>query len=189
VTVHAQQETIPERLSRLGRSISSGPSIPSGLGPTLDHILADTDTIVMGVVGEPRSYLSDDQMAVYTDYQLRNPAFLYQAALTGSTKPELPTVTVTILGGTITMNGLSYTRKDEALPSLEPGTEGLFLLKRVGNRYHIAGTYYGAFRIAEGRLTPLTKAQGFAPELQGGLVTQAAASMVARATALHTTKR
>jgi hypothetical protein len=101
----------------------------------------------------------------------------------------MPTMTVTILGGTITMNGLSFTSRHEALPFLEPGAEGLFLLKEVGNRYHLAGMYLGAFGIAEGKLTSLTKRQGFAPELRGALATQAAANMVARVRALHAGSR
>jgi hypothetical protein len=84
-TIDAQLQTIPEMLRTAGESMSGGPTIPSGVAPTLDRVLADTDMIVTGVVGQPRSYLSDDQRDVYTDYPLSNPAFLYQAILTGST--------------------------------------------------------------------------------------------------------
>lgn len=58
----------------------------------------------------------------------------------------------------------SHTQVEDALPQMKPGLEGLFLLKRVANAYHITGTYYGAFAILDGRLAPLTKKSGFAPE-------------------------
>ena len=41
VGVHAQGLTIPQTLARAGKSLGSGPSVPSGLPPTLDRVLAD----------------------------------------------------------------------------------------------------------------------------------------------------
>ena len=188
-TLHAQLLPIPQALIRAGKSLSSGPSMPSGPAPALDDILRDTDTIVRGVVGEPTSYLSDDEMDVYTDYQLRNPVFLYQAVITASKKPDVPTATVTVLGGTITSNGLSFTSKHEALPLLEPGTECVFLLKHVGNHYYVAGMYYGVFRVTGAGLAPLTIKASFAPELRGIPVSQAAEQMVTRTGALRAGRR
>ena len=63
-TTHAQLLTIPQALGRAGKSLSGGPSIRSGPAPTLDQVLGDTDMIVRGIVGEARSYLSEDQMIV-----------------------------------------------------------------------------------------------------------------------------
>lgn len=185
LTVHAQLLTIPEALERAGKSLSSGPSAPSGPVPTLDQVLSKTDTIVRGIVGQPRSYLSDDQMDVSTDYQILNPVILYKAAPTATKKPEMPTVTVTTLGGVITINGLSFTSAHEALPPLEPGTECLFLLSHIGSRYYVAGAYYGAFRISNGKLLRLTQKQGFAPEIHGARATQAGDEMVRRLSAIH----
>lgn len=179
-TIHAQLATIPEQLAREGRSLSAGPSIPSGLAPPFDRILGDTDVIVRGLVGEPRSYLSDDQLDVYTDYPLINPVVLYQSALVTATKPGMPTVIVTLLGGRIMINGLTFTSTHEALPSLEPGEECLFLLKRIGDRYRVAVTYFGVFRIAGEKLTPLVKISEFASEYRDAPAGQAAAEMVAR---------
>lgn len=50
----------------------------------------------------------------------------------------MPAVTVTVPGGTITINSLTFTSLHEALPSLDPGTECLLLLKRVGDTYRVA---------------------------------------------------
>ena len=58
--------------------------------------------------------------------------------------------------------------------------EGLFLLRRVGDRYRIAGKWYGAFRIAAEKVTPLTGKQGFALESRDAQAAEVAADIVAR---------
>jgi hypothetical protein len=124
-------------------------------------------------------------MDIYTDYVILNPVILYEATPTASKKPGLPAMTVTAPGGVITLNGLSFTRIHEALPPFESGTECLFLLSHVGRRYYVAGTYYGVFRISSGKLMRLTKKQGFATEVHGGLVTQAGDEIVRRLKAIR----
>jgi hypothetical protein len=66
----AQLKTIPTLLAEHGNDLRSGASVPSGAAPDLDVILRDTDLIVRGVVGNPRSYLSDDQMTIFSDYPI-----------------------------------------------------------------------------------------------------------------------
>jgi hypothetical protein len=65
------------------------------------------------------------------------------------------------------------------------GSEGIFLVKRKGGRYHIAGTYFGAFEVANGKLKPLTKVQGFASEFQGASAAEAEAQIAALARIQH----
>ena len=181
----SQLATIPEQLAKAGRSLSSGASIPSGLAPTIDDILADTDLIVTGIVGEPRSYLSDDQMDVYTDYPILNPVVLYQSGVVASRVTNMPGIIATVVGGTVMIDGLTFTSTPEALPRLEPGSESLLLLKLRDDHYHLAGTYFGAFGISAGRLTPLTKKRGFASEYVNAAVPEAAKEFVGRRRRLH----
>lgn len=75
---------------------------------------------------------------------------------------------------------LRYTSFVEALPPLKPGTMALFLLRRSDERYTIAGDFCGVFRIAEGRLMPLTKKQGFAPEYAGAPAVKAEEEILAQ---------
>lgn len=181
VGLHGQLATIPEQLAREGRSLHSGASIPSGVAASIDDIVADTDAIVRGIVGEPRSYLSQDQTDVYTDYRLSNPVIAYQSKVLSSPRPGMPSVIVTLLGGTVTIDGLSFTSRHEALPELPLGAECLFLLKNTDDdHYRIAGTYYGVFAITGGRLTPLTRKHGFAPEYQGAIAEEGTQAMVSR---------
>src|SRR5579862_3069057 len=98
----------------------------------MDQVLSVTDLLVRGVVGPPESYLSDDQMDVYTDYPIADPVVLYEAPAVESKTAAVQTVTVTLLGGVITIDGLSFTSKHQALPLLQVSTECMFLLRKIG---------------------------------------------------------
>ena len=178
--VSAQHETIPEAIVRgaYGRIRTPG----SGVGPSVDDILRRTDIVVRGVLGEPRSYLSDDQRDVLTEYPMIEPIFLYQAQFTSASLPGiLPTMTVTQLGGTVVLNGVTYTQAEQSLLPLQRGFEGLFLLQRVGNRHMIAGTFVGIFSLSGETLTPLAKTGTlFAAEFKGLSTTEAIADIVNR---------
>src|ERR1700741_1556504 len=112
-TTFAQQQrgTIPETLSRVGRSVTEASTVPSGLPPTIADVLKDAEVIAKGIVGQPRTYLSDDQTDIYTDYELQQSTILYQSEVAASARPGVVSpVTVTIPGGTIEINGLTYQR-------------------------------------------------------------------------------
>jgi hypothetical protein len=184
-TAHAQVRTVPQALARAGESLHGSRTSPSGPLPTLDRILLKTDLVVSGVIGESRSYLSDDQMDVRTDYEILAPVILYESvAIPAGQLPTRP-VTVTMLGGVITINGLTYTSTHRALPRLESGTEALFLLRQIGSRFFIGGAYYGVFGMLGGKLMPLSTKQGFAQELYDLPVAQATDEIVRRVTALR----
>lgn len=157
------RETIPEKVARgvYGRVFN----VPSGKSPTVDEVLATTDMIVRATVGAPRSYLSDDQTLVYTDYPLNNAVVLYATEAATARKPG-PTraVTITQRGGTVTIGESKYTQSEAALaPFVAAGSEYLFLLERRGDKYFPAHTYLGAFLVTEGKVVPLAKKR-FAPE-------------------------
>ena len=174
---HAQSETVHEAIARGATGRVS--TAPSGHPPTVTDLLRETDIVVRGIIGQPRAYLSGDKRDVYTDYALKNPAILYAKQVLSSAVPGASAdVTVTQLGGTIEVNGVKFTQQENGLLPLEPGVEGLFLLKRVDNRYQIAGTYFGAFRIAAGRVTPFTMRQSFAPEYRDASTEHAVAEIM-----------
>ena len=119
----ADRPTIPEILARAGESTSGMRMVGSGPPPTISDILKEP-TRWLRSGRKPRSYLSDDQQEVYTDYPILNPSFVYQSVVVTSTKPGMPTVTVTLPGGSITINGLTYTFKDLGLPHLSRAWRG-----------------------------------------------------------------
>jgi hypothetical protein len=179
-----KMETIPQALARTGVSLIGGPTVPSGPPPSLDRLLQATDLIVRGVVGSPRSYLSDDQTEVLTDYSIVDPKVMYQRNELGPRK-ESRAVTITLLGGTVEINGLTFTSGHAALPELTPGSEGVFCLKTVGNRNNIALRYFGAFDVRGTQLVPLVRMGGFAPEARGKPAATMIEELVVRARKLH----
>lgn len=176
--IHGQNETIPQALERAGHSLEVG-RLTSGRPPSIEAVLRDTDIIVRGRISiGPRSYLSDDQREVYTDYEIRNPEFLYPVEDRTST-PSL--VVIKHPGGTVTLNGLNYTYRDDLLPRLPEDTECLLLLKREGQKFRIARRYYGAFSIDDRKLEPLTTDERFASEYRGQSADKVAAEFAAKA--------
>ena len=181
----AQLATVPEQLARAGHSLSSGASTPSGVAPSMDDILAETDLIVRGIVQQPRSYLSDDQMEVFTDYSILNPTVFYQSEKAASVALNMRGIVATLIGGTITIDGLRFTSTPEALARLEPGSDCLLLLKAHRDRYHVAGAYFGAFRVEAEKIMPLTKKRGFASKYANAPVGQAAKELAQRVRTLR----
>ena len=149
----AGQDRIPEILARAGRSLEA--SAPPGSGwpaepGSIEPLLRITDVIVRGRLGTRRSFLSDDEREVLTEYPIVKATTLYTASVS---KPNLPpATTVRMKGGAVTINGLTYKETHEALRLPAPGTECLLLLQEFGGRYYVAGMYYGIFRIEHGRL-------------------------------------
>jgi hypothetical protein len=149
-------------------------------------LLSDTDLIVRGVVGTPRSYLSDDQRDVLSDYPILNLTVVYQArGLARALDPAAKTMTVTLDGGVIEIDGLTFMSRPGALPQLDPGSETVLCLKRTAGKYLVALKYFGAFAIRNDQLAPLTRKNGFAPDVQQMAATQMIATLRSRAEALH----
>jgi hypothetical protein len=179
VSLQAQQrETIPESVAK--GAVAALSTIPSGPTPSVADLLRITDVVVKGTVGLPRSYLSDDERDIYTDYPISDPVFIYQLQMTTSRTPGvLPAVTVTLRGGTVMVNGLRFTATEPALRPLQPGIQALFLLEHVGDKYRVAAHYYGAFGIKGGKVMPLAARVDFAPEYRNVAVSDAVDSMMA----------
>lgn len=159
--------TIRERLAQSGGSATFGAIMPSGVAPKISDLLPQVDLAARGMVGVPKTYISDDESEVFTDYPIENPVILLRSTTAAAPKvgvPEDPTVT--IFGGQVTVDGLVYKYIAEALPSLEPGTECIFLLQHYQGRYFPVGKYYGVFRVTGGGLRAVAKKQGFGDEIR-----------------------
>jgi hypothetical protein len=182
--------TIPELLARFGRPLSSGPTVPSGPAPSLDDVARDTDVLARGTVGESTSYLSPTSTEVYTDYVLLLPSVLYGSFdIPSLGAKSTRSIVVTIIGGQITINGLTYTSRHEALPELPKGADCLFMLKRMGDKYILARTYYGAFDLSTGKAIPLAQKRGFTTGLEQEDATVSAERISRRVAELRGTGR
>jgi hypothetical protein len=89
-----------------------------------------------------------------------------------------PSGIVTQWGGTVTINGLSYSASHLNIEPLTPGTEYLFLLKKRGSTYERVATYYGVFRIENHTLMPLKHEGGVAEDFSGLSANDAIARLV-----------
>jgi hypothetical protein len=178
VSAHGQ-DTIPELVARGSKGRIH--AVPSGKDPSVEDILKDIDIVVVGIVGESRSFLSDDQRDIYTDYEIRNATILYSAPVhpTAQSRTAKP-VTVTLLGGSLSIGGITFRDLQKALPALTRDAEHLFLLKQVGNRYYLVGGFVGAFAIVERKLRPVSQKTRFAPEYMGIPSAQAVADLLGR---------
>jgi hypothetical protein len=185
-SIEAQQrETIPEAIAK--GAVGSVATAPSGQLPSVADLLRITDVVARGTIGPGRSYLSDDQRDVYTDYPITEPIVIYQSNVATSLTPgTVPSVTVTVRGGTVVVNGTTFTHTEPGLRPLQAGTQGLFLLQRVGSKYRVAGTFFGAFSIKDGKVMPLAGRSDFAPEYRDIALSDAVKSMM---TVLHGAKR
>jgi hypothetical protein len=182
----AQRVTIPEAVARGG--VSGVGTAPSGPEPTIEAILEKTDLVIVGTVGEPHSYLSQDQLDVNTDFPVKDATvFYYKYPPAKSPETDNNTqqaLTLTQLGGSILIDGKRFTQLENALPALQPGTKGLFLLQRRGDKYWIAGPstalpFYGAFSITpEDKLMPLMGRRDFAPEYRNLKVSERLGKMM-----------
>jgi hypothetical protein len=173
----AQRETIPQAIAR-GAS-GKFATTPSGVPPALDRLLSETELIVRGTLGEPRAVLSDDEYDVLTEYPLHRPTILAYST-TQNLRTASPPITVTQRGGTIVINGVTFTQTEDALAPLRPGTDGLFLLKRKNSRYVLAGIYFGAFDASGSTLVPLVNKPEFAAGIGSEPVDHAIGHLVAR---------
>jgi hypothetical protein len=177
-------ETVPEALAR--GATGSVRSAPSGMVPSIEDVLRETELVVRGTVGESRSYLSEDAQNVYTEYTIKKPLILYTTNSISSRQPgPVQQIAVSQLGGTLVINGQSFTQTENGLTPLEFGTEALLLLKRVGSRWLVAKTFYGAFNIENGKLRSLARRR-FAEEFRDAEATGAIPELLAR---LHAVKQ
>jgi hypothetical protein len=159
-------QTIPEELLTAKKSFVRTVWV-DGPPPSIDSLVKEAALIVRGTVGTPRTYLSQDKKLVYSDYPILNPTVIFPPSVDPSSRPGMATgVTVTHLGGKITIDGLSFDMFQMELPRLIPGIECLFLLKSKGDKYEIVGQIYGVFRMDGDKFNPLAAVGGFADDFR-----------------------
>ena len=173
----AQPTPIPQMLRVAQQPLRQFTPSPSGGSPDIETVLSETDLVVMGLLESPRSYLRSDELDVYTDFNVVDIQTIGSRG--GRDVGSSPQLTVTFLGGVISIDGLTYTSVHEALPIPGAGTRCLLLLKKERNGYRLAGTYYGAFSIENASLRRLTTTR-VGQELDGRPAEDTARSMAHR---------
>jgi len=172
----AQRQTVREALTSAQRPITRTSLSCGGTGPSLATLLRDTDVIAMGMIGTSSSRETRDHLDVVTDYEILQPIYLGRRPTARIPGPSSALV-VTLPGGMITIDGLTFTSEHRDLQTPQPGTWCLLLLKESPEGYRLALQYFGAFAIENGLVSPLATKRGFAPELRGAVAEEVGRQM------------
>lgn len=186
LAAQTRPRTIPEQLRTAGEPLFHAVTIPSGQPPAVDLVLRETDVVIRGILGSSRSYLSADEMRVYTDYTLSFPAVLFDRRPEPSRNSQpLTSATVTFLGGEVNVNGLTFSSVHQALPLPEPGTECVLFLTQEDGQLVVAGQYYGAFAVTGDQLMPLSAKRDYAAGLRGQSAAVVLGTLAKRLDVIH----
>ena len=110
--------------------------------------------------------MNAQQTDVETVYTVTQPVVLYRRDVATSSRPGVvPSFTVTLPGGAVTINGFTYKSDHGAMREFQPGNEYVFLLKRFDDTYRPVQTYLGVFAVSEGRLSHIGSKNGFGREV------------------------
>jgi hypothetical protein len=150
----AQRLTIPRAVERM----KPGPYVTSRVSevsPTpFPEMVRQCDAIVHGTLKKIRTYLSPDEMELYTDYEITPLAVIARGSLPVLNKPgpQHPIV-LRQWGGETTINGVPVKMYDENFPLLPTDTPLLLFLNHDAqtDRYEIFGEITGAFELEGGR--------------------------------------
>jgi hypothetical protein len=164
-SVQAQNATLRERAASAEDelNVGLGYDFPS---PPMLQLVTESDLIIYGHVVSATSYLSQDSMLIYSDYQIDS-----RRIITGLLPPaERPgqhsTVVVTHVGGELQLEGKRV--RVILLPKLPIGSDVILLLKRGDKgKYAIVEEGYGAFAAESGAIRALARRGGAQREFDG----------------------
>lgn len=160
-SIGAQGPTIPELAARATEPVVTLNRNRDVVTLELAELLGRSDLVVRGTIVPLRSYLSDDQLAIYTDY-LVSPVRLIVMRHARHDKPTLGLneIAFSHFGGTMTFHGVTVQVIDRNLPPFKKNTEVIVLLQRSGNEtkasapFKIVGSL-AAFEIRRGGVHPM----------------------------------
>jgi hypothetical protein len=158
VTIAAQ--TLPDLAKLQGPGPVSRSRIRELAPPSFEDIVAKADLIVHGRAVATKTYLSDDQMHLYTDYVITPMNVLLQRAGASSLVPgaQMPIV-LKQFGGQMTIQGVKVSDQDDDLPPLKSGTEVLLVLvySKADGKYRLPDEIAGAFLVNGAQIAPLLR--------------------------------
>ncbi|MBA3231766.1 MAG: hypothetical protein H0T05_03000 [Acidobacteria bacterium] len=125
--------------------------------------------VVEGTVRPVRTYLTENQCYLYTDYEVSaiTPIF---GSLPAAKTPGPQPLFVRTTGGETMIDGVKVTVRDEQLPPFEPGQHVVLFLTRTasGQSYELVGSILGAFRVkGGGQIESLVREKGIYENVAG----------------------
>ena len=93
------------------------------VGPPLASIVRFTDGAVEGIVLSKRTYATNDDRNIFTEYEIATRQVLFQRVPHTTSKPGPPSATIfKALGGTVVFDGYSFTLSGDSRTQLNVGT-------------------------------------------------------------------
>lgn len=127
----AAAETLPQLAQRLGQREIYLPRVAEIVPTELSALRSQSDLIVTARVTEIRTYLSDDQRSILTEYQVSPTRVILQKNVQPARVPGMPpSIVLTRWGGTMQIAGVRVTQVDTTVPSLEPTKEYVLFLRQ-----------------------------------------------------------
>ena len=121
----------------------------------LQNVITATELAVEGTVHPIRTYLSDDECALYTDYAVTVTG-VHRGAVAAASKPGDVPLMITLWGGQAEIDGTKVIVMDMELPLLRAGQRVLLLLSKakIGSREVYQPVFgKGVFDLDDGAFT------------------------------------
>jgi hypothetical protein len=158
-----QMATLPELVARGGTEPVVRNIVREFVPVPVSELSRQADLVIDGDVQAIRTYLSNDECYVLTDYLLTPRAMVAGMALQ-STQPGPRPLVVTLVGGATTIDGVQVVVRDEQLPLIPSGSRVMLFLQpsaRDKDKFELVGAVSGAFALsADDRVSPLVQGAG-----------------------------
>jgi len=161
------QSTLAQRVEQANESIELV-IIADGPAVTLSQMIASTDLVVRGVVGEGVAQFTPDGQSITTTSIITNPTILFSAMPPVMTAPGVVPrpLTITLPGGTVRVGQFFATVHYVEVTELKRGMSVIALLQDRGGKY-IPAAGAGVFEVNQGRVANLFARRGGHHEFSG----------------------
>jgi hypothetical protein len=133
--------------------------IPSPFEP----MVSSADLIVHATVRPIRTYLSEDQVELFTDYVVTPLRIMYERSLRPSKTPgAVAPIALTVWGGRTMLEGVEVELRDKDAPRLDDNSEVvLYLREDTGGSFRLVSEVTGALGVTAGKVNFLNREQAY----------------------------
>ena len=130
ISVVGQERTIPQMIEQVRPKPLIITSVSELVVASFESAIRDADLIVQGSVRRLKTYMTNDQMQLYTDFEiLPTNMILVRRALGGGRPGQVASIVLRMWGGETEINGLPVKFLNTNFPELPTGRPLLLLLK------------------------------------------------------------
>lgn len=152
-----QAPTIPELVDRRRPDPVEIVRITEVLPPSLDDLVRSSTLVVRGTLRRLRTYLSEDQTTLLTDYEVLPRQRVARSGPAPTIKsPGTMRVIFTQWGGETTINGVEVVVAELSLRPFVDGSEVILFLREQGatGKFELVHDFAAAFDVTSNRVQP-----------------------------------